>query len=535
MIPTVFGGIVGVVGIVLLLFCSIPTMFSFVLLCSLMGGSAALSLPALGGSTIPPAQFALCFFMLRYILPGSAQGHLVREGIRANLPMLLYVVYGVTVAYVGPRLFAGRIDVVPMRSTSELMYGMSPLEPSSQNITTPVYLVGTLISAIGAYVACRDPRGARTMGFTAIAIALIHMFFGISGVILKGTPYDDFLSLFRNAGYAQLDQKVGSIVRMNGIFPEPSAYAAYGFGWFVFLFECWYRDFYPRVTGWIAIALLLTLLATTSSTAYVGIGAYTLIFLVRTLFFMSEVPGRKVLLIFAGLLIASIAVSATLIAKPSLVEQGINILTMMTVDKQSSQSGLQRAFWARQGFQNFIDSMGIGVGPGSFRSSSFLAAVAGSMGVVGLLTFGTYLASILKPLRASTYEKRNSDRVSVGVAASWAACGLIIVGSIGAASPDPGNDFAVFAGAALALRRRLPATAEDVGGAVEALENDGPSPRRPSPAGHRPPGGLSPIPDPIADLLGDEEIPPAAGARETAPSRTGAVHPHFLEPETPHG
>jgi hypothetical protein len=320
MIPTPFGVAVGILGILLLLFASIPTMFSFVLLCSLMGGTAALSLPALGGSTIPPAQFALAFFMLRYILPGSAQGHLVREGIRANLPLLLYALYGVAIAYVGPRLFAGRMDVVPMRSTSTLMYGMTPLEPSSQNITTPVYMIGTLICAIGAYVACRDPRGARTMGFTAVAIAVCHMFFGISGVILKGTPYDDFLALFRNAGYAQLDQRVGSIVRMAGIFPEPSAFAAYGFGWFIFLFECWYRDFHPRLTGWIALALLLTLLASTSSTAYVGIGAYMLIFVVRTLFFMSEVPSRKVLLIFAALLIASVVVSMTLIAKPSLVE-----------------------------------------------------------------------------------------------------------------------------------------------------------------------------------------------------------------------
>jgi hypothetical protein len=515
MIPTAFGIAIAVIGILLLLYASIPAMFCFVLLCSLMGGTAALSLPALGGSSIPPAQFALAFFVLRYLLPGSSQGHIVREGIRANLSLLLYVIYGIAIAYVGPRLFADRLDVVPMRYTGHLIYGTTPLEPTSQNITTPVYLVGTLIGAIGAYVACRDPRGAKTMGYTAVAIALIHMFFGISGVVLKGTPYDDFLGLFRNANYAQLDQRVGSVVRMSGIFPEPSAFSAYGFGWFVFLFECWYRDFKPKLTGWVAAALLLTLLATTSSTAYVGIAAYALLFFLRTICFISDVPSRKVVLIFAGMLISSIVISAILISKPSLVEQSLNILYAMTIDKQSSESGMQRAFWAQHGLNHFFESMGIGIGPGSFRSSSFVSAVAGSMGIVGLLTFGIYVITILKPLRASTYNGSISDRVSVGVASSWAAIALLLIGSFGAPSPDPGNDFAVFAGAALALRRRT-APEPDEQDVAGSFGEGGQPAARTLPEPEPRPGGPSRSRHPVADLLDESEIAFPAGRHAPA-------------------
>jgi hypothetical protein len=515
MIPTPFGIAIGIIGILLLLYCSIPAMFCFVLLCSLMGGTAALSLPALGDSSIPPAQFALAFFVLRYLLPGSSQGHVVREAVRANLSLLLYVIYGLAIAYVGPRLFADRLDVVPMRYSGNLMFGTTPLQPTSQNITTPVYLVGTFICAVGSYVACRDPRGAKAMGYTAIAIALIHMFFGISGVLLKGTPYEDFLSLFRNGNYAQLDQRVGSVVRMNGIFPEPSAFAAYGFGWFVFLFECWYRDFHPKLTGWVALALLLTLMATTSSTAYVGIAAYAVIFFLRTLCFISDVRSRKVLLIFAGLLVSAIVISAVLIAWPSLIEQGLRILVVMTIDKQSSDSGQQRAFWAQQGLNHFFESMGIGIGPGSFRSSSFVSAVAGSMGIVGLVTFGIYFITILKPLRASTYNARISDRVSVGVAASWAAVALLLIGTFGAPSPDPGNDFAVFAGAALALRRRT-AAEPNAGPAVAPSDGgDRPMLRKPPDPDPRP-GAPSRERHPVADLLDESDIRFPKGWQEPA-------------------
>ncbi len=51
--------------------------------------------------------------------------------------------------------------------------------------------------------------------------------------------------------------------------------------------------------------------------------------------------------------------------------------------KAESVSGRQRAFWAGQSVSAFLQSFGLGVGPGSFRSSSLLTAVLGATGVIG--------------------------------------------------------------------------------------------------------------------------------------------------------
>jgi hypothetical protein len=127
----------------------------------------------------------------------------------------------------------------------------------------------------------------------------------------------------------------------------------------------------------------------------------------------------------------------------------------MTVDKEDSDSGRQRLFWAMQGWKGFLVSGGLGIGAGSFRSSSLLMAILGSMGVVGIVTFAAYLWQVLQPLRYSTWTRSEDPALSIGGAASLTALLIVIPASIAAPSPDPGTNFAIFAGAALALRPPL--------------------------------------------------------------------------------
>jgi hypothetical protein len=53
---TLIGLIIAIVGSVLLLRASLEAMLAFAMLCTLMGGSAALVLTALGSSSIAPAN-----------------------------------------------------------------------------------------------------------------------------------------------------------------------------------------------------------------------------------------------------------------------------------------------------------------------------------------------------------------------------------------------------------------------------------------------------------------------------------------------
>jgi hypothetical protein len=460
---TYFGVIIAIAGLILLLRNDIMAMLAMMMVCALFGGSAALALPALGGASVPPVQFALLFGVARILLPGSGLLPAAGRAFRANLFLGLYALYGVVSAMIAPRLFAGMILVVPLRFTGRLrsLFDTVPLAFSSSNITVPVYMTGSFLAGVVGYVAMDGRRAPTRFVKTAVVIVWIHIFLGLSAAILKGTPYDTLISFVRNANYLQTDQTIEGFARIKGVFPEPSSYAAFAFGWFVFVFECWFRNILPRRTGPAAAMMGIVLFLSTSSTAYVALGGYALLFGLRILYLPRSLEIRKGMALVAAILIIILLVSALFFLFPAAAEFVWDMLQHLTVGKQQSESGLQRAFWARLGLQAFQMSYGLGIGAGSFRSSSFVTAMLGSVGAVGSLFFILHVINAWKPLRRSTYAGARSVRhygepAMIGAAAGWAALGVLIPAAIIAPSSDPGNDFAVFAGIALALRVRRP-------------------------------------------------------------------------------
>jgi hypothetical protein len=453
--PTLIGFVAAAIGLWLLVRGGLRGMFAYLNLLSLMGGSAVVILTALGGSSVPPVELAIGFAALRILLPGSGRGHLFVDALRANILLVLFVLFGVLMAFVGPRLFAHQMQVVPMKlGAMNSLFATAWLVPTSQNITTAIYFLGTLMAALIAHVAMRDERTPASFVNTGVAIGWIHVVTGVFGAIARGKPFSLAIDFFRNGNYAQTDQYYGNFARISGIMPEPSSYALFAFAWFVFLTECWWRDVLPRRTGPIALALLLVLAASTSSTAYAGLAAYAAILVARVLLVPRGLRFGKAA-VLGALIIAVIGLVAGLLAlRPDLLDLGQTMIADMTVNKRGSESGLQRVFWAHMGVQAFLQSGGLGIGPGSFRSSSIVTAVIGSTGIIGSALFLLYLLQVIRPLNRSTYLPPVDMAQGVGVAASWAALGMMIPAAAMAASPDPGVTFAVFAGSALALRGR---------------------------------------------------------------------------------
>ena len=456
---TIFGLLISAAGIFLLIRGSAMTMLGLMMVCSLFGGSAAIILTAIGGSSVPPEEFALLFGVLRIVLPGSGQARAVLHAIRANIGLGLYALYGVISALFAPRYFRDMMRVAPMRSatTAKWIFDTVPLAPSSTNITVTVYMLGSFFAGLVAFVAMNDERSPKRFVKLAVVIAWSHVAFGLLAAFLKGTPFDLVVGFIRNANYVQTNQSVDGIVRISGIFPEPSSYVAFGFGWFVFLFECWLRDILPRRTGLAAAALGGILFCSTSSTAYLALFIYMSLFIVRILILPQYLGMRKGVTLVAIMLSTAIAVCAVGFAFPAFAGSMLTLLRHMTIDKQQSESGLQRAFWAKIGVTAFFVSDGLGVGPGSFRSSSFLTAMIGSVGAAGAMLLLSHLVAALKPLRVSTYSgyrerARFGDEAMIGVAAAWAGIGVLIPASIISPTCDVGSDFAVFISVALALR-----------------------------------------------------------------------------------
>src|SRR4051812_28111735 len=135
MYPTYIGAILIPIATYIYVRCSVSAMLGFMLICSLMGGAAAIAVPALGGSSIPPAYVGLGFLLLRAVAPGTQQTKAIPVAMVRNFWLMLFAVYGVAIAIIGPRLFAGQLDVTPMRATDlKHLYETKPLGFSSQNI-----------------------------------------------------------------------------------------------------------------------------------------------------------------------------------------------------------------------------------------------------------------------------------------------------------------------------------------------------------------------------------------------------------------
>lgn len=456
MIPTHFGALVAGIAILLLWRSSIVAMLRMTLLFSLMGGSAAIVLSALGGSTIQPAIFALGFLFLKSILPGAGQAQKFQLAAKDLAFLAIFIFYGVAGAFILPNIFAGVINVTPLRPIPNgYIYAAFPLAFSSQNITSAVYLLATFAAAVGGHIASQSEKSEITIAKTAATVCGVHALLGLSSVLLAGTAWVSVLKFFRNGFYAQLDQSFNGFVRMNGIWPEPAVFSAYGFAWLVFTTELWLRNVEPRWTAWGVGLLFSALLISTSTTAYIGLTAYALIIALRILVFPGSVSMRKALVLLSGGMIGLAATLALLAISPDAAASMADFVAKFTVDKASSASALQRSFWAQQGIDAFWASGGLGVGPGSFRSSSIITAIIGSTGLIGSVALLVHLVRVFKPHYKSSYLRVDDSRRAVGVSASWAAIVMLIPSAFSAASPDPGFVWGFFCGFALALRQTM--------------------------------------------------------------------------------
>lgn len=420
---------------------------------SLFNGSAALLLPALGDSSIPPVQLALAFVVLRILMPGSAAISDLPDAIKANRWLVLFALYGIATAFVLPRMFAGAFKVYPMLfKIPDNQFAAIPLRPSAQNFTAAFYMMGTLLTAVTVWIACRRKGVVQTLVTSLVVLAWAHAGLGLAGVVLRGTPADAVLELFRNSAYLQHDNQIDGFVRIRGIFPEASAYAAFGFVLFAANAELWYHSIRSRATGIAALVMGSVLFFSTSSTAYVALAAYALFFGLRQIALpgiANPAKGRAALAVMGMLVVLAALV---FIASPALIDPIGKVIASMTIEKSSSYSGLQRLYWTKQGWELFLASYGLGVGAGSFRSSSMVFAILGSMGVIGIISFLMHLSAVFQPGRQSTWGESQVAAENLGGALGSAALLSLIPALVNSATAVPGTSFAILAGASLALR-----------------------------------------------------------------------------------
>jgi len=423
---------------------------------ALFGGGAAF---LVGQATIQPVSFFVALLLAHVLLSMFTRSDHVRLGLRVNRYFVFYCLYAAATAFILPKIFARALDVPPLAISSlKDLYFVTSLRFSKQNMSTACYILISMTAAVCATSASMNPKSRPTFVTWAVVIAWLHIAFGVVGSILTSHGGAGVIAFFRNAKYAQLTQTTEGFVRIDGVFPETSAYAAFAFSWFVLMTELWLRDVRTWQTGLTAAGLGVILIACTSTTAYAALAAYGLVLAARWALSPAALRPSKVVVVVLGGLALIVVLIALMAFVPKVAETAGRVLAGLTVHKLHTQSGEERLYWSALGLNAFRVSWGLGIGAGSFRSSSLLVAILGSTGVVGALAFAAHIAQILKLNRASTWPLAQTGggarEEPIGVAAAWAAVAGLFPAMVSLPTPDPGVLFAILGGLALGWRHQ---------------------------------------------------------------------------------
>jgi hypothetical protein len=422
---------------------------------SIFGGGAAF---LVGRSTITPVSFAVALLLAHLLLSMFRRADHASLGAKTNGWLAFFCIYGAVTAYLLPKVFNKALAVTPLSASARTQdFLVAPVHLGLQNYTTAIYLLATLAAGVCAGAAAADPKSKRMLVVWGIVIAWVNNLFGLFSAI---APSSAVLKFFRNAAYAELLQSTEDYSRVTGVFPEASAYASFAFMWFVFMIELWLRNVASRWTFVTALGVGAMIIACTSTTGYAALAAYAVILAVRALITPRSIPVSK-LVLGAMVGLAAMALALLLInLYPNVIPALGKAAKSILLTKSETVSGRHRLFFAQTAIKAFKVTWGLGVGAGSFRSSSLVLAILGSMGVIGAIAFAGHFIRVLKPLRRDTYELPGDPTKAVGVAAAWAACAGLIPQILSSSTPDPSYPFAIFAGLALGWRylpRRVPA------------------------------------------------------------------------------
>ncbi|WP_245746671.1 hypothetical protein [Paraburkholderia lycopersici] len=428
---------------------------------SLFGCTLALGL---GGIGILPAQLFLAFFALRAFNLAGGKG--LADAVAQDKPgfwLLCTCLWGVAGAILLPRVLRGATLVFPVDRSSQFII-LQPLGPVSGNLSQTIYCISDVVVYCSMYAFLKYRGVYRTLANAIFLLASLDALAGVIDIFAHAAGID-MLSVVKTAQFADLTgEEMGGLVRISGTFSETSGFSAFTLPLFVFCLNLWLVGYRPKLAGPLALTTGVLLLLSTSGTAYVGLGAYQFVLLVSRpglISCVAAVRKRRMWVISscAGLLGALYVI----VFLPGVVNALGDFVDAAILSKAGSDSGVERMGWNAQGITNFFDTYGIGVGLGSIRASSFLVVLLGSLGVVGVVCYGSFLGkTLLLPVPAHyPFTER-----AVCYAARHAMISTLIVASASLSVFELGTCFYIFAAAAGALSQRVPRRVPARGGWV---------------------------------------------------------------------
>jgi hypothetical protein len=363
------------------------------------GAFAAIPTELTAGVTLTPAWIASVFIFGKIVLEEGPE-RVVRALLDPKkLGLLTFCgIYAVISAVFFPKLFAGTIDVFPMRLDLEMENRPVPLVPTTANLTQTLYFLITVVTCAASYFLCLRPNMLKHSinamlfgGVVAIITGVLDWATGLTGT-------GALLEPFRTASYSLMtNAEMLNTKRIVGLTPEASAYAGTTLGFLgplLFL-----RNAYQtRLTRDVWVPLVCVLLTgmvmmSTSSSGYVGLIVLAATAAAHWAWIAQQNRGSAttaVVVVYGG----AVAMLALIAMRPEILDVPIEFFNEVVLRKTSSSSFAGRSLWNEVSMRAFFESWGLGVGLGGARASSWPVSVLANIGLVGAALLVAFLVHI---------------------------------------------------------------------------------------------------------------------------------------------
>lgn len=452
----------------------------YVLFASMSFGSfAAIPTEVTGGLTLTPTPLVAMVLIAREL--GSMRGlaTAVDSAFKPSglfLLFLFWIVAGITTAFM-PRLFAGNVQVVPVRFGD--LADSVLLTPTTQNISQFVYISISVLSVF-AFASLLRSEAMRRHALTALCFgAAVAVFTGFLDYISQSTGLESVLEVFRTASYALLiEDEILGAKRVVGLMPEASVFGTLSLSFLVSLY--FFRRAMPagllrdRGVPVLMALLLLLIWLSTSSAAYLGLGLFgaaaagewcwRVIAAGRNPYLRRGISSE----FWLGVAALGMLVLAVLIV-PNLFNPMVEMIDAMVLQKSNSSSFEERGMWTRVSLNSLFATYGLGVGLGGTRASNFAVALASNTGVFGATFYFLFVAQSVLFRRARPGDAKGQALLS---AIRWSYLPPFFTSLTIGTTPDFGLHNAFLYGLAAALagkelqRAVRPSIAKPMHGAI---------------------------------------------------------------------
>lgn len=420
------------------------------------GATAVVTAAALGGAS-PLIYNVFCGVLILSALLTAEIRHDLVETLRQTwVPwgVCALIVYAVGSAALMPRLFAGQTTSFEL--SHDVGFVEVSLAPSSSNVMQTTYLVLFALTffALVTLLLRHQPLDAVRKGF--LTWAVLNAIGGIVDLGAKIAGFGDVLSVLRTANYAFLtDVEQAGFFRISGAYSEASAFGGAALSSLAFTYVYW-RATGSRTMFLLSLTLLILTMLSTSSTAYLTLGVFSVPVLISLL--RSGLRGRissgDIVVVFT-LVITLVAVIAVEVYDTHMLDPVQHLLQTTLFDKSQSESARERGYLNERSLHSLIDTWGLGIGYGSSRASSWFVAVVSQLGVVGAAIQALVLLPLLRRMPSSD---GGAERGVAILHNALRACMLVMVATsvIAGTNANPGLLFFIALAGMVACRFRSP-------------------------------------------------------------------------------